>query len=42
MTVTLEDCQKFLGLNIHGRPMIGQATPGGWRQRVGLPWESAS
>jgi hypothetical protein len=32
--VTLEDCQKFLGLSIHGRPVTGQAAPGGWSQRV--------
>jgi hypothetical protein len=34
MTVTLEDCQKILGLSITGRPVTGQASPGGWRQRV--------
>jgi hypothetical protein len=34
MTVTLEDCQKILGLSIMGRPVTGQASPGGWRQRV--------
>ncbi|XP_035820988.1 protein MAINTENANCE OF MERISTEMS-like [Zea mays] len=34
MTVTLEDCQKILGLIIIGRPVTGQASPGGWRQRV--------
>ena len=34
MTVTLEDCQKILGLSIIGRPVTGQASPGGWRQRV--------
>jgi hypothetical protein len=32
--VTLEDCQKILGLSIMGRPVTGQAAPGGWRQRV--------
>jgi hypothetical protein len=34
MTVTLEDCQKFLDISIRGRPVTGQAAPGGWRQRV--------
>jgi hypothetical protein len=34
MTVTLEDCQKILGLSIMGCSMTGQASPGGWRQRV--------
>jgi hypothetical protein len=34
MIVTLEDCQKILGLSIIGRPVTGQASPGGWRQRV--------
>jgi hypothetical protein len=34
MTVTLEDCQKILGLSITGHPVTGQASPGGWRQRV--------
>ena len=32
--MTLEDCQKILGLSIIGRPVTGQASPGGWRQRV--------
>jgi hypothetical protein len=32
--VTLEDCQKILDLRIMGRPVTGQASPGGWRQRV--------
>jgi hypothetical protein len=34
MTVTLEDCQKILGLSIWGCPVIGQAAADGWRQRV--------
>lgn len=34
MTVTLRDSQKQLGLSIRGRPVTGQAAPGGWRQRV--------
>jgi hypothetical protein len=34
MTVTIEYCQKILVLSIQGRPVTGQATPGGWRQRV--------
>jgi hypothetical protein len=34
MTVTLKDCQKWLGLIIRGRLVTGQASPGGWRRRV--------
>jgi hypothetical protein len=34
MTVTLEDCQKILGLSIWGHPVTAQAAPSGWRQRV--------
>jgi hypothetical protein len=34
MTVTLEDTQKFLGVRVRGRPVIGQCVPNGWRARV--------
>ncbi|CAN6200537.1 unnamed protein product [Urochloa humidicola] len=34
MTVTLQDCQKMLGLKIDGRPVIGPCRSEGWRARV--------
>ncbi|XP_066316823.1 protein MAIN-LIKE 2-like [Miscanthus floridulus] len=34
MTVTLQDCQKMLGLRIHGKAVTGQCMPEGWRARV--------
>jgi hypothetical protein len=34
MTVTLQDCQKMLGLRIRGRAVIGQCRSEGWRARV--------
>lgn len=34
MTVTLEDVQKLLGLSVRGRPVTGQCSPEGWRDRV--------
>ena len=34
MTVTLQDTQKFLGVRISGRPVIGHYTVAGWRGRV--------
>jgi hypothetical protein len=32
--VTLEDTQKFLGVRISGRPVIGHCNAAGWRDRV--------
>jgi hypothetical protein len=34
MTVTLEDTQKILGLNVLGRAVTGQCDSGDWRARV--------
>jgi hypothetical protein len=34
MTVTLQDCQKMLGLRIRGRAVTGQCRSEGWRARV--------
>jgi len=34
MAVTLQDTQKFLGVRISGRPVIGPCTAAGWRGRV--------
>jgi hypothetical protein len=34
MTITLQDCQKMLGLRIHGRALIGQCRSEGWRAWV--------
>jgi hypothetical protein len=34
MTVTLEDTQKILGLDVSGRAVIGQCDSEGWRARV--------
>ena len=34
MTVSLQDCQKMLGLRIHGNPVTGQCRSEGWRARV--------
>jgi hypothetical protein len=34
MTVTLQNCQKMLGLRIRGRAVIGQCRSEGWRARV--------
>jgi hypothetical protein len=34
MTVTLQDCQKMLGLRIHGRAVTGQCRSEGWRTQV--------
>jgi len=36
MTVTLQDTQKFLGVRISGRPVIGHCTAASWRGRVEL------
>jgi hypothetical protein len=30
----LEDAQKFLGLSVRGRPVIGHCRSDGWRERV--------
>ena len=34
MTVTLEDTQKILGLDVGGRAVTGQCDSDGWRARV--------
>jgi hypothetical protein len=34
MTVTLQDCQKMLGLRIRGRAVTGLCRSEGWRARV--------
>jgi hypothetical protein len=34
MTVTLQDCQKMLGLRIRGRAVTRQCRSEGWRARV--------
>ena len=34
MTVSLQDCQKMLGLRISGNPVTGQCRSEGWRARV--------
>jgi hypothetical protein len=34
MTVTLQDCQKMLGLRIRGRAVTGQCRSEGWRARM--------
>jgi hypothetical protein len=34
MTVTLQDCQKMLGLRIRGRAVTGQCRLEGWRAQV--------
>ena len=34
MTITLQDCQKMLGLRIHGNAVTGQCRSEGWRARV--------
>uniref|UniRef100_K4AIE7 Aminotransferase-like plant mobile domain-containing protein n=1 Tax=Setaria italica TaxID=4555 RepID=K4AIE7_SETIT len=34
MTVTLQDCQKMLGLSIRGQPVTGPCVSDGWRARV--------
>jgi hypothetical protein len=34
MTVTLQDCQKMLGLRVRGRAVIEQCRLEGWRARV--------
>jgi hypothetical protein len=34
MTVTLQDCQKLLGLRVRGRAVTGQCRSEGWRARV--------
>jgi hypothetical protein len=34
MTVTLQDTQKFLGVSIRGRAVIGHCRSDGWRDRV--------
>nr|XP_034597431.1 protein MAIN-LIKE 1-like [Setaria viridis] len=31
MTVTLQDCQKMLGLSIRGQPVTGPCVSDGWR-----------
>jgi hypothetical protein len=34
MTITLQDAQKFLGVRISGRPVVGVCNAAGWRARV--------
>jgi hypothetical protein len=34
MTVTLQDCQKMLGLRVRGRAVTGQCRSEGWRAWV--------
>jgi hypothetical protein len=34
MTVMLQDTQKFIGVNVRGRPVIGHCRSDGWRDRV--------
>jgi hypothetical protein len=38
MTVTLQDTQKFLGVRISGRPVIGHCNAASWRERE---WRSS-